>query len=58
MKVKKAIIPAFTMLALSLVVVIGSRTFLGPCIHEDGSFGPCHWAGQSLLGLGCVLPFL
>ena len=24
----------------------------------DGSFGPCHWAGQTLLGSGCVLGVL
>lgn len=43
------------MLMISLVIIIGSQTFLSPCVHEDGSFGACHWAGQTLLGLGCVL---
>ena len=46
------------LLILSLVVVIGSQSFLSPCMHEDGSFGPCHWAGQALLGLGCVVGVL
>lgn len=55
---KKQIIPAVILLVLSLVIVIGSQTFLSPCVHEDGSFGPCHWAGQTLLGLGCVLGML
>ena len=52
---KKQIIPAIVMLILSLTIVIGSQTFLSPCVHEDGSFGPCHWAGRTLMGLGCVL---
>ncbi len=55
---KKHIIPAMILLILSLVIVIGSQTFLSPCVHEDGSFGPCHWAGQELLGLGCVIGIL
>ena len=53
MKKQKQLIPAVILLILSLVIVIGSQTFLSPCVHEDGSFGPCHWAGQALLGLGC-----
>ena len=55
---KKQIIPAIILLILSLVIVIGSQRFLSPCMHEDGSFGPCHWAGQALLGLGCVVGIL
>ncbi len=49
---KKTIIPAIILMILAAVIVIGSQTFLSPCIHEDGTFGPCHWAGQTLLGLG------
>ena len=52
---KKSMIPAIGVLTLSLVIGIGAMTFLSPCIHEDGSFGPCHWAGRALLGLGYVL---
>ncbi len=52
---KKQTIPAVILLILSLVIVTGSQTFLSPCVHEDGAFGPCHWAGQTLLGLGCAL---
>ncbi|MBQ8095158.1 MAG: DUF4418 family protein [Clostridia bacterium] len=52
---KKGSIPAVVMLVLALVIVVGGQTVLTPCIHEDGSFGACHWAGQALLGLGCVL---
>ena len=55
---KKQSIPAVILLVLSLVTAIGSQTFLSPCVHEDGSFGTCHWAGQVLLGLGCVLGIL
>ncbi len=55
---KKQMIPAIILLILSVVIILGSRTFLSPCVHEDGSFGPCHWAGQMLLGLGCVLGIL
>ena len=55
---KKAIIPACAMLALSLIVIIGSCTFLSPCAHMDGSFGACHWAGRALMGLGCVMGLL
>lgn len=55
---KKQTIPAMILLVLSLVIVIGSQSFLFPCVHEDGSFGPCHWAGRALLGLGCVVGIL
>ena len=46
------------MLALSLVVTIGSFTFLSPCVHDDGTVGACWWAGRALLGLGCLLAVL
>ena len=52
---KKQLIPAAVLLILSVLIVIGSQSLLRPCVHEDGSFGPCHWAGQALLGLGCAL---
>ena len=55
---KKQTSPAMVLLVLSLVIVIGSQSFLSPCMHEDGSFGPCHWAGQTLMGLGCVVGIL
>jgi hypothetical protein len=55
---KKQSIPAGILLILSLVIAIGSQTFLSPCVHDDGAFGPCHWAGQALLGLGCALGIL
>ena len=55
---KKTIIPGCVTLVLSLVIAIGSFTFLGPCVHEDGSVGACWWAGRALLGLGCLLGVL
>ena len=55
---KKQIVPAIVVLILSLVIILGSQTFLSPCVHEDGSSGPCHGAGQMLLGLGCALGVL
>ena len=55
---KKTVIPGCVLLILSLIIAIGSMTFLGPCVHEDGSTGACHWAGRALLGLGCVLGVL
>ena len=54
----KTIVPAYVMLVLSLVISIGSFTFLSPCLHDDGSVGACWWAGRALLGLGCLLAVL
>ena len=45
-------------LVLSCVIAVGSVSFLGPCVHEDGSFGACHWAGQAMLGIGLLLAVL
>ncbi len=55
---KKSMIPAIITLVLALVVAVGSQTFLGACVHEDGSFGPCHWASRALLGVGGLLAVL
>ncbi len=55
---KKQMIPGCVVLALSLIIAVGSFTFLGPCVHEDGNVGSCHWAGRMLLGLGCLLGLL
>ena len=52
---KKAIIPATIILILALVIAIGSQSFLGACVHEDGSFGACHWAGRAMLGMGALM---
>lgn len=40
---------------LGLVLAIGLFTFLRPCVHDDGAYGTCHWAGQMIAGLGAVL---
>ncbi len=55
---KKTPIPAIIILVLALIMAIGSQSFLGPCVHEDGSFGACHWAGRMLLGVGGLLAVL
>ena len=54
----KRIIPAIIILVLSLLLAIGSQTFLGACVHDDGSFGACHWACRALLGEGILLAVL
>ena len=45
-------------IVLGLALAVGVKTFLAPCVHEDGSFGACHWAGQMLLGVGALLAAL
>ena len=55
---KKLMIPGCIAAILSLVIAVGSVTFLGPCVHEDGTAGACHWAGRSILGLGLLLTVL
>ena len=52
---KKFSLPALVLLLLSILIAAGSVSFLGPCVHEDGSFGSCHWAGQAMLGIGLLL---
>ena len=46
------------LLVLAAVAAVGSVTFLGPCVHEDGSAGPCAKAGTAVLIAGCVLAVL
>lgn len=55
---KKSSIPAVVIAILGLVIAIGSQTFLGACVHEDGSFGACHWAARAVLGVGGLLAAL
>ncbi len=52
---KKFSLPALVLLLLSILIAAGSVSFLGPCVHEDGTFGACHWAGQAMLGIGLLL---
>ena len=54
----KFAIPAAVILLLALVAAIGSQGILGPCIHDDGSFAACHWAGRTLLGVSGLLAAL
>ena len=41
-----------------MLAAVGSQTFLGACVHEDGSFGACHWACRAMLGEGGLLAVL
>ena len=52
---KKRSISALVILLLSVLLAAGSVSFLGPCVHEDGSVGVCHWAGNALCGIGVLL---
>ena len=52
---KKQSIPALILIILALIIAIGSQSFIGPCVHEDGSFGACHWAGRAMLGVGALM---
>ena len=48
------VLPALLVL-LSALLTVGVLTFLGPCVHEDGSRGTCHWAGRACAVTGGVL---
>ena len=52
---KKFSLASLLVLLAGAVIAVGSASFLGPCVHADGSFGVCHWAGQAMLGLGVLL---
>ena len=49
---------AILLLVLAAIIAAGSVTVLGPCVHEDGSKGPCADAGRVLLIDGCVTAVL
>ncbi|MGX8706571.1 MAG: DUF4418 family protein [bacterium] len=55
---KRQTIPAMVIFLLAIIAAIGSQTFLGACVHDDGSFGACHWACRALLGEGILLAVL
>ena len=55
---KKVSAVSVALLVLSLLLCVGVATVLHPCAHDDGSISTCHWAGQRLIGLGCVLTLL
>ena len=52
---KRSLVPALVTLVLAVLAAAGVKSFAGPCVHEDGSFGPCHWAGHALFGLSIVI---
>lgn len=52
---KRFSVCALLVLLLAVLIAVGSVSFLGPCVHEDGSVGICHWAGRALLGVGLLL---
>ena len=49
---------AILLMIFAAVIAVGSVTVLGPCVHEDGSKGPCADAGRALLIDGCVMAIL
>ena len=55
---KKQSIPTIVILVLALLLAVGSQTFIGACVHDDGSFGACHWAARALTGEGGLLAVL
>lgn len=54
----KKSIAGIILLILAAAIAVGSVTVLGPCVHEDGSAGPCAKAGTTILADGCVLAAL
>ncbi len=44
------------MAVVSLIFVIGMRTFMAPCgPKEDGTWMSCHWAGEALFAFSIVM---
>ena len=43
------------LLAASVLLVVGVLTFAGPCVHDDGTFGPCLDSATGLVGAGVFL---
>ena len=55
MKNQRTRILAACIALAAILSAAGSRTFLGPCVHDDGSFGVCHWAGEAMFGIALLL---
>ena len=51
---KKNVI-ALILLLLAVLAAVGSVTFMGPCVHADGSEAACTRAGRAILIDSCVL---
>ena len=49
---------AILLMIFAAVIAVGSVTVLGPCVHPDGSAGPCADTGKALLIDGCVTAIL
>ena len=43
---------------VSLILAVGLKSFLQPCIHEDGNYGSCNWAGVMIFGLALLMCIL
>ena len=52
---RKFTILAGIVLVIALLSAVGVKTIFTPCVHEDGSFGACHWAGQALFAMNLLL---
>ena len=59
MKQKSFRILDLAQLALAIAFAVGAFTFLKPCAaHDDGSWMSCHWAGEAVKGMACLLALL
>ena len=49
-------VTGIVLLALVLLLAVGTATVFGPCgAKEDGTFMTCHWAGRAVTGVAIVL---
>lgn len=48
MKQKRVDWDSLALLVLTVVLAAGVRTVFGPCVHEDGTLGSCHWVGEAI----------
>lgn len=56
---KRTLISGVILLALTLLLLLGSATFLGACAPTaEGSYMTCHWAGRAVTGAAAVLVVL
>ncbi|MDO4634190.1 MAG: DUF4418 family protein [Eubacteriales bacterium] len=55
---KRGAIVDMLRLILSLILTVGSSTFLHACLHDDGSISTCHYAQQMVTALGILLAVL
>ncbi|MDO4648843.1 MAG: DUF4418 family protein [Eubacteriales bacterium] len=58
MKKRKESLVGILTLVISAIFAIGSQTFFQACIHEDGNYGACHYAGRTLTWAGIILVIL